>query len=50
MHAGHVCLTTAGFDTVEMKDQQIQTETLKPVKPHVQAGNTTELQGVYTTV
>ena len=48
--AGHVCSTTAGFDTVEMKDQQIQTETVEPVKPHVQAENTTEPEGVYTTV
>ena len=47
MHAGHVYSSTAGFDTVEMKDQQIQME---PVKPHVQAENTTEPEGVYTTV
>ena len=50
MHAGHVCFTVADFHTVEMKDQQIQTETVEPVKPHVQAGSTTEPQGVYTTV
>ena len=50
MHAGHACFAAAGFDTVEMKDQQIQTETVEPVKPHVQAGSTTEPQGVYTTV
>ena len=50
MDAGHVCFTMAGFDTVEIKDQQIQMEALEPLKPHVQAENTTEPQGVYTTV
>ena len=50
IHAGHVFFTAAGFDTVEMKDQQIQKETVEPVKPHVQAERTTEPQGVYTTV
>ena len=50
MHGGHVCFTKAGFDNIEMKDQQIQKETVEPVKPHVQAERTTEPQGVYTTV
>ena len=50
MHAGEVCFTAAGFDNVEMKDQQIQTETVEPVKPHVHEESTTEPQGVYTTV
>ena len=50
MHAGLVCSSAAGFDTVEMKDQKIQMETVEPVKPHVQAGSMTEPQGVYTTV
>ena len=50
MHAGHVFSTAVGFDTVEMKHQQIRTGTLEPVKPPVQAGSTTEPQGVYTTL
>ena len=49
MHAGYVCFSAACFDNVEMKDQQIQTETMEPLKSHVQEENTTEPQGVYTT-
>ena len=32
-----------------MKNQQIQTEIVKTVEQHVQAGSTAEQQGVYTT-
>ena len=50
MHTGYastVCFTAAGFREVEMNDQQIQTETVEPIEPHVETGNMTQQQGVY---
>ena len=52
MHTGHaatVCSTAAGFREVEMNDQQIQTETVEPLEPHVETGNMTQQQGVHAT-
>ena len=39
----------AGMDKTEVKNQQIQTEIVKTVEQHVQAGSTAKQQGVYTT-
>ena len=39
----------AGMNKMEVKNQQIQTEIVKTVEQHVQAGSTTKQQGVYTT-
>ena len=44
-----VCFTAAGFRETEMNDQQIQTETVEPMEPHVETGNMTEQQGVHAT-
>ena len=44
-----VCFTAAGFREVEMNDQQIQTETVESMEPHVETGNMTPQQGVYAT-
>ena len=40
------CFTVAGMDKVEVKNQQIQTEIVKTVEQHVQAGSTAKQQGV----
>ena len=32
---------------MEVKDQQIQTETVESMEPHVETGNMTQQQGVY---
>ena len=42
--------TAVGFDKVELKDKQIQTETMESMELHVEAENMTDQQGVYTTV
>ena len=47
--APSVCFTVAGMDKMEVKNQQIQTEIVKTVEQHVQAGSTAKQQGVYTT-
>ena len=47
--APSVCFIAAGMDKMEVKNQQIQTEIVKTVEQHVQAGSTTKQQGVYTT-
>ena len=47
--APSVCFIAAGMDKMEVKNQEIQTEVVKTVEQHVQAGNTAEQQGVYTT-
>ena len=50
MHIGYAstdCFTAAGFREVEINDQQIQTETVEPMEPHVETGNMTQQQGVY---
>ena len=39
----------AGMAKVEVKNQQIQTEIVKTVEQHVEAGITTKQQGVYAT-
>ena len=36
------------MDEMEVKNQQIQTEIVKTVKQHVQAGSTAQQQGVHT--
>ena len=41
-----VCFTVAGMDKMEVKNQQIQTEIVKTVEQHVQAGSTAKQQGV----
>ena len=41
--------TVAGMDKMEVKNQQIQTEIVKTVEQHVQAGSTAKQQGVYAT-
>ena len=41
--------TAAGMDKMEVKNQQIQTEIVKTVEQHVQAGSNAKQQGVYTT-
>ena len=41
-----VCFTAAGMDKMEVKNQQIQTEIVKTVEQHVQAGSTAKQQGV----
>ena len=48
MHAGllTVCFIAAGLAMVEMKNQQIQTETVEPME---QTGNLTQQEGIYTT-
>ena len=40
--------TAAGMDKIEVKNQQIQTEIVKTVEQHVQAGSTAKQQGVYS--
>ena len=37
------------MNKMEVKNQQIQTEIVKTVEQHVQAGSTAEQQGMYTT-
>ena len=49
MHPLFVSLHAAGFHEVEMNNQQIQTETVEPMEPHVETGNMTQQQGVYAT-
>ena len=49
MHPLFVSLHAAGFREVEMNNQQIQTETVEPMEPHVETGNMTQQQGVYAT-
>ena len=44
-----VCFIAAGMNKMEVKNQEIQTETVKTVEQHVQVGSTAEQQGVYTT-
>ena len=46
--APSVCFTAAGMDKIEVKNQQIQTEIVKTVEQHVQAGSTAKQQGVYS--
>ena len=41
-----VCFIAAGLALVEMKNQQIQTETVQPME---QTGNLTQQEDVYTT-
>ena len=36
------------MDEMEVKNQQIQTEVVKTVEQHVQAGSTAKQQGVYS--
>ena len=48
MHTGYqvtVCFTAASFREVEMNDQQIQTEAVEPMEPHVETRNMTQQQG-----
>ena len=47
--APSVCFIAAGMNKIEVKNQQIQTEIVKTVEQHVQAGGTAEQQGVYKT-
>ena len=42
-----ICFTAAGMNKIEVKNQQIQTEIVKTVEQHVQAGSTGKQQGVY---
>ena len=46
--APSVCFIAAGMDKIEVKNQQIQTEIVKTVEQHVQAGSTAKQQGVYS--
>ena len=53
MHTGYastVCFAAAGFRGVEMNDQQIQTETVVSMEPHVKIENVTPQQCVYISV
>ena len=40
--APSVCFIAAGMDKMEVKNQQIQTEIVKTVEQHVQAGSTAQ--------
>ena len=44
--APSVCFIAAGMNKMEVKNQQIQTEIVKTVEQHVQAGSTAKQQGV----
>ena len=44
-----VWFTTVSMDKMEVKIQQVQTEIVKTVEQHIQAGSTAQQQGVYTT-
>ena len=44
--APSVCFVAAGMNKMEVKNQQIQTEIVKTVEQHVQAGSTAKQQGV----
>ena len=46
--ASSACFIVAGMDKMEVKNQQIQTEIVKTVEQHVQAGSTAKQQGVYS--
>ena len=39
----------AGMNKMEVKNQQIQTEVVKTLEQHIQAGGMAEQQGVYKT-
>ena len=45
-----VSFTLAGLDKMEVKNEQIQTESVKTVNQHVQVGSTAQQQGMYTYV
>ena len=46
--APSVCFIAAGMNKMEVKNQEIQTEVVKTVEQHVQAGSTAKQQGVHT--